>query len=340
MPQPGSRRAGKRRRRPCLGDVFGEVEAADEDDAAAGLVEGGDAGVGEPALVDKGVEQLAGEVCVGAAAGALALDAHQDGLGGVGVEKGADGGVQVGEPGRAGEADGEGGVDEGHAVAGVGVDVDADVEEADAVVELGADVDGLAADGGQGDVAGRAVVGAGQREGRQRPGAVDGAHPGGEDGAAHDGEVGAARRVDGREGGRAGLGAVGVVDGLQLDAVGRGARDVDDIAAVDEALAAAIVKGALDGQPEDLARRIACQERGLARLKRTDAQVADLVAAAGRGGADIARGRRRGAPEQVGDAAKNAAATHVEALDADDREGRHGQVADRKIDHDLDGRRR
>lgn len=65
-----------------------EAEAADDDDAASCLTQARDPGLCPPAvrvLVDVAGFEVAAEVLVGAAAGALALDAHEDGLAGVGV---------------------------------------------------------------------------------------------------------------------------------------------------------------------------------------------------------------------------------------------------------------
>lgn len=65
-----------------------EAEAADDDDAASCLTQARNPGLGPPAvrvLVDVAGFEVAAEVLVGAAAGALALDAHEDGFTGVGV---------------------------------------------------------------------------------------------------------------------------------------------------------------------------------------------------------------------------------------------------------------
>lgn len=65
-----------------------ETEAADDDDAASRLTQARDPGLGPPAIwmfVDVAGFEVAAEVLVGAAAGALALDAHEDGFAGVGV---------------------------------------------------------------------------------------------------------------------------------------------------------------------------------------------------------------------------------------------------------------
>lgn len=137
-----------------------------------------------------GMQDL-GEVRVAAPPGAFPLEGEEDGFGGVGVEEGVEGGEQGGEVFGPGEGDGEGGVhqaelgDGGLVVWGVGgvaggatsggrgwgwgIDWagDAHVEEAHAVVELVEDGHGLAAHRGQSDVAGRRVVRAGNREGRQ-----------------------------------------------------------------------------------------------------------------------------------------------------------------------------
>ncbi|KAG7058880.1 1-phosphatidylinositol phosphodiesterase [Colletotrichum scovillei] len=180
---------------------FVEAEAADEHDAAAAVAEVRDARLDEPPVgvaADVAVAEVAAELLVVALARALALDGHEDRLGGVGVQVGVDVGEHVGKVLVAGQGDGEGGVDEGEVVVVLG-DGDSDVEEADAVVELLADADGLAADGGQRRVTRRRVVGAGDGEEGQRVFVAQLVHPGIEVCRRHDGEERAIGHVDGRQ---------------------------------------------------------------------------------------------------------------------------------------------
>ena len=98
---------------------------------------------------------------------ALALDAHDDGLAWVRIQKAADLVDEVAEVLVARDRDGEDTVHKDEAVLGRvcgGFGLDADVEEAHAVVELVARRDGLAAHGGKRFVAGGTVVGAGNAE--------------------------------------------------------------------------------------------------------------------------------------------------------------------------------
>lgn len=133
-----------------------QCEPAHDNDAAPSSAKRRDHRLGPPAfrpLVDVAAAEVAAEMLVGSAAGALALEAHEDGLAGVGVQEAVDVVQHVGEVLCAGERDGEDGVDQREGVV-VGVDGHADVEEAHAVLELLCDADGLAADGGEGRVAG------------------------------------------------------------------------------------------------------------------------------------------------------------------------------------------
>ncbi|EAQ93570.1 hypothetical protein CHGG_01805 [Chaetomium globosum CBS 148.51] len=183
--------------------VAGQAEAADEDDAAAGLGEGGiwarSASLPRPVPSRLRERRMVSE--------------------GWASRKGVEGAEEGGEVFGAGEGDGEGGVDEaelgdwgfgGGAVAvavaggrgrGRGVDGagDAHVEEAHAVVELVEDGHGLAAHRGQGDVTGGRVVRAGDGEGREGQRVVQRRHPGGEVGRAEERQVRVLRQVDGRE---------------------------------------------------------------------------------------------------------------------------------------------
>ncbi len=132
----------------------------------AGFAEGGDPWRGEPMIDVAGVvvAEDAGELCVGGVSGAFAFYGHDYGLGRVPVEEGEDVVDEVAEIFVACQGDGEDAVDEDDAVFGEilgGFGLNSNVEEADAVVELFAGTDCLAADGGEGSMACRGVVGSG-----------------------------------------------------------------------------------------------------------------------------------------------------------------------------------
>lgn len=186
---------------PLVLELLVEVEAADEDDAAAHLAEAGDAGLGGPALgllVDVvALEVLAHLLVVGLAV-ALALDAHDDGLGAVLLEEFVDVVEHVAKVLGARQGDGEGAVDETEGGI-LGVCGDADIEEAHTVVELLPDAHGLAADRGQGLVAGWGVVRAWDGETAEGPVVVELVHPGIEAGGGVDGYEGTVGNIDGGE---------------------------------------------------------------------------------------------------------------------------------------------
>ena len=188
---------------PLRLELVVDVEAAQQDDLAAGLAKGGNTRLREPLLrVGVVVFEDAAELLVGAVAGAFTLEADDEGLGGVGVEEVTDFLVEVGKVFGAGEGDGEDGVDEDEFVRGWligGGDLDAQVEEADAVFELFAGGDGLAADRGRGGVVSGGVVGAGDGEGAQGGGVGELAHPGIKVGGGVEGDVGVVGEVDAGE---------------------------------------------------------------------------------------------------------------------------------------------
>lgn len=138
------------------------------------------------------------QVAIVAATGALALDAHEDGLSGVLVEELVDAVDHLAEVLDTGQTDGEGAVDESQLVI-VQVDGDTDVEEADAVAELLGDADGLAANRGQGGMTGRRVVSARNGEDGEGPLVVKLGHPGIEVRRGEDGDEGGLGNVDGSE---------------------------------------------------------------------------------------------------------------------------------------------
>ena len=199
-----------------------DVEAAQQDDFPPRLAERGDARLREPVLwVGVVVLEDAAELLVLAVTGAFALEADDKRLGRVGVEEGADLGVEVAEVLGAGEGDGEDGVDEDELVRGRvvrGRDLDAQVEETDAVFELFARGDGLAANRGRGGVVSGGVVGAGDGEGAERGGVGQLAHPGVQVGGAVEGDVGVLGEVDAGE-------AVGGVFGEGDEGGGLGSGD-------------------------------------------------------------------------------------------------------------------
>ena len=180
-----------------------EVEAAEQYGFAARFAEERDSGLREPLLqVGVVVFEDVAELLVGAFAGAFALEADDEGFGGVLVEEGADVGVEVAELFGARQADGEDGVNEDELVGGgvVGVwDLDAQIEEADAVLELLEGRDSLAADGGWGFVVRGCVVGSGDAEGAHGRVVREVCHPGVEVGGAVQGDEGAVWKVDAGE---------------------------------------------------------------------------------------------------------------------------------------------
>ena len=130
----------------AVAHVVVEAEAADDDNLAAGLAEGGDFGLGPPAvaaLVDVAVLEVLGHPTVGGLAGALTFETHDEGLAGVVVEEAIQVLEHVGKVLGAGEGDGKRAVDEGEGVV-VRAGGEANVEEAHAVAELLGHADGLA----------------------------------------------------------------------------------------------------------------------------------------------------------------------------------------------------
>lgn len=174
-----------------------EGKAADDDNPAAGTAKGGDLWFGPPftaALVDIAVLEILAKVAIGAPAGALALEAHEDGLAGVLIKEAIYVLEHVTKVLGARQRNGEGAVNEGELVV-VGADGEADVEEANAILQLLGNTDGLAPDRRQRLVAGRRVVGAGDGQQRERPLVVELLHPGVELGRGEDGQVGAGGHV-------------------------------------------------------------------------------------------------------------------------------------------------
>lgn len=217
--------------------------APEQHDLAPGLAQARDARLREPLgpVAAVPLPQVLGELLIRAPARALALDAHDERLGAVGVEEGVNVLEHVVEVLAARQRDGKRAVDQDQVrVARAGLH--AHVEEAHAVVQLLPHVDGLAPHRGQGDVAGRAVVRARDGQRRQRPVVAQLVHPGLELGRAEDGEAAGGDDEDGGE-------LEGsIVQLLEHRAASRVARYVDLIP----------VPFGLKGQPQELvlARRL------------------------------------------------------------------------------------
>ncbi|CEJ94015.1 hypothetical protein VHEMI09572 [[Torrubiella] hemipterigena] len=213
------------------------VETTDEDNTAASLTKSRDDGLGEPAVlapVNHALEVTAG-ILVAALAGTFTLNAHEDCLAWVSVQKLVDLLEHVGEVLGAGQRDGECAVDKGELVV-IGVGRYTDIHESNTVLELLGNTNSLASNRGQGSVAGGRVVGARDGEDRQGPVIVELTHPRVETGARVDGHEGVLGNIDDSK-------LVGAI--VELLHSGGATRRAGNIGLV------AVVLG-LEGQAEDL----------------------------------------------------------------------------------------